>query len=181
MTTPPPPPADSLLAQASRLGWPGFLFAFGLVLASYPARNPDLWGHLAAGREAWSSLRLAETVTPLFDLLMYSGDALGGGPLLVGVKAVLIGLLGVALFEAARGPTGRLVPATVVGLALLPVSLRANLQPQVATYLLLGLSALWLRRHPGPPTLPAWGPLAAGFVAWANLDGGVVYGLRRSR
>ncbi len=172
--TPPPGPR---LPQASRLAWPAYLFALGLLLASYPARNPDIWGHLAAGRDAWSAHVLADTVTPLFDLLAYAGDAAGGGALLVFVKAAAVGLLGVGLFVAARGPSGRLLPAAVVGLALLAVSLRANLQPQTATYLLLGVTALWLSRHPARPTLRDSWPLVALFVAWANLDRGVVYGL----
>ena len=172
--TPTPGPR---LPRASRLAWATYLFVFGLLLASYPARNPDIWGHLAAGRDAWTTQRLADTVTPLFDVLAYAGDAVGGGALLVFVKAAGLGLLGVALFEAARGPSGRLLPAAVVGLALLAVSLRANLQPQSATYLLLGVTSLWLTRDAGPPTLRGCWPLAALFVAWANLDPGVVYGL----
>ncbi len=176
MPTLTPPPAPRL-PPASRLAWPAFLFAFGVLLASYPARNPDIWGHLAAGREAWSALRLADTATPLFDLLAYAGDAVGGGVLLVSVKAAALGLLGVALFEATRGPSARLLPAAVVGLALLAVSQWANLRPQAATYLLLGLAAWWLTRHPGPPTLRQWWPLVVLFAVWTNLDRGVGYGL----
>ena len=88
-----------------------------------------------------------------------------------------MGLLGVLLYETARSYSFRVLPAVVVGLALMAVSLRANLQPQAVTYLLLGATTFWLTRHRGLPAWPSCWPLLVLFFAWANLDRGFVYGL----
>ncbi len=175
--SPGPAAAEPPAAWASRLVWPVFLGAFGFLLTSYPARNIDIWGHLVAGRDAVSGVGLGASFTLLFDGLMAAGHAVGGGGLLVFGKAAAMGLLGVLLYETARSHAFRVLPAVVVGLALMAVSLRANLQPQAVTYLLLGATTYWLARHPGPPAWSGCWPLLVLFVAWANLDRGFVYGL----
>ncbi len=167
-------------ASGGRFGhvaWPSFLFAFGFLLASYPARNTDIWGHLAAGRDAGAELRGGSSFTLLYDVLAYWGYALGGGFLLVFGKAVAMGLLGVVLYQTAKSHSMRALPAAVVGLVLLSLSLRANLQPQSAGYLLLGLLLLCLDRHHGEPTRFGGWLLFGLFLAWVNLDRGFVYGL----
>lgn len=177
-----PPPTSSDAAEPpapwpSRLIWPVFLAAFGFLLTSYPARNIDIWGHLVAGRDAMSGLGLGTSFTPLFDLLVAAGHAAGGGGLLVFGKAAAMGLLGVLLYEAARTHSYRVLPAVAVGLSLMAVSLRANLQPQAVTYLFLGATVFWLTRHRGLPAWRSCWPLLVLFAAWANLDRGFVYGL----
>ena len=169
--------AEPPASWASRLVWPVFLGAFGFLLTSYPARNIDIWGHLVAGRDAASGVGLGASFTLLFDGLMAAGYAVGGGGLLVFGKAAAMGLLGVLLYETARSYSFRVLPAVVVGLALMAVSLRANLQPQAVTYLLLGATTFWLTRHRGLPAWPSCWPLLVLFFAWANLDRGFVYGL----
>src|SRR5262245_29816374 len=94
------------------LQWlPGlFLAVFAALLASFPARNPDLWMHLAAGRDlAWGS-HLAATAPPpspdlqvnrtwLFDLLSYSVYGLLGGRGLLFAKVLLVVVLALLLFR----------------------------------------------------------------------------------
>src|SRR5260221_14796833 len=71
-----------------------FIVLFGFLLASSPARNPDLWGYLAAGRDlsqgrAPLSPELAAAPGWLFDLACYAIHAVGGGAGLVLAKAAL--------------------------------------------------------------------------------------------
>ncbi len=207
------------IGSRAKFVWPLFLIAFGFLLASFPARNPDVWGHLANGRSALNHLELRDSFTPLFDAILFAGHALGGEFLVVFTKALSVGLLGVILFNTSRlvlrhidglgsepdalatlsrqtsltrpapketipnhwrdQPLGSLgVSALIVGLALLAVSLRANLQPQTATYLLLALTAFGLQRFGTRPMRKLdWAFLALLALAWVNLDRGFVYGL----
>ena len=161
----------------SHRAWPLFLFAFGFLLTSYPARRVDVWSHLVAGRDIGTELNLSSSVTPLFDLPLYLGFTIGGGFLVVLVKAILMGLLGIVLYNCAKTPIMRVIPAVVIGLVLLAISLRANVQPQTGTYLFLGITLFWLTRHQVVPSWRHLMPLFALFLVWANLDRGVVYGL----
>jgi hypothetical protein len=167
--------------------------ALALLLASFPARNGDLWMHLAAGRllahgEPVSAeavgLPAGQRVTAhwLYDLLSYGVYALAGGAGLVLVKAALV--VGIALLLLRLSWTGRgwWVPAFCTALALLAMSTRLLLQPATLSYLFLAL-ALWFvrERGQGPAKqpvrlLPPW-PLFVLFVAWANADGWFVLGL----
>ena len=163
----------------SRLAWPIFLFVFGFLLASFPARNFDIWGHLATGRSWGTDLNGVPSFTSLFDIIVYVGYALGDGSLLVFLKALSMGLLGVVLYRTAKSSTTTpILPAVVVGLILMTISLRTNLQPQTATYLLLGLTVFWLSRNPLLPTRTGnWLLIGLFLACWANLDRGFVYGL----
>src|SRR6516162_2844463 len=62
----------ALPVAPGRLGWTGLLFVavFAFLLASFPARNSDLWTHLVAGRQ------LAEKLPALGSL--FSQLAAGG-------------------------------------------------------------------------------------------------------
>ncbi len=164
-------------SSPSHRAWPLFLFAFGFLLTSFPARRIDVWNHLLAGRGIGSELNLSTSYTPLFDLPLFLGFTIGGGFLVVLVKAILMGLLGVVLYNCVKTPSKPVIPAVVIGLVLLAISLRANVHPQTATFLFLGITLFWLKRH---PVLPSWReswPLFVLFLVWANLDRGFVYGL----
>ncbi len=165
------------LGSFAKFVWPLFLLAFGFLLASFPARNPDVWGHLANGRAVFSELELRTSFTPLFDAILFAGHALGGEFLAVFTKALSVGFLGVILFCTSRRSSVRL-SVIILGLALLAISMRANLQPQTATYLLLGFTAFGLKRFGTRPLRKLdWALLALLAIAWVNLDRGFVYGL----
>ncbi len=143
------------------LGLLVLIFAF--FVASFAARNSDLWMHLAAGRlmaqgqYAFGADPFAFT-TPrtgwtwinhawLYDWLIYRiAEAAGGietpvgGAVLVAIKAVLITILaGVMLWTSRRGHT-LWVPAVVVALALLTMSPWLLLQPVCLSVLFLAIT-----------------------------------------
>ncbi len=154
-----------------------FVGLFGVLLTSYPARNLDVWSHLADGRDLF---RAGGGFKPtwLYDLgthLVYS--VLGGGGL-AAVKALLCG--GVAVLLLRLGAvSGWRAAVAVIGLAVLAMSHRMLLQPQTASVILLAVG-LWLTYRQGATRAgrfwPGW-PLAVHFVVWANTDHWFVLGL----
>jgi hypothetical protein len=168
--------------------------ALAFLLASFPARNNDLWMHLASGRLAAQGQHpfgTAANIPPdlrarpawLYDLVCYGLYSLAGGTGLVLAKALLVAGLAVVLVYLSRPGRGWWVAVACTALALLAMGTRLLLQPATVSCLLLAL-ALWFVRPreagggPGPPSgwLPAW-PLLVLFVIWANLDGWFVLGL----
>jgi tetratricopeptide (TPR) repeat protein len=186
-----PPAHPPGVSAPARPGWLAMLFlsALAFLLASFPARNSDLWQHLAAGRQLARG-ELSFGPSWLYDLLGYGLYSALGGPGLVFVKALLVVALALVLLRLSRSGPGWWVPAACTALALLAAGTRLLLQPVTVSYLFLAL-ALWLL-HPGtkaegrsaeelpPPSgsglLRLW-PLLVLFVLWANVDGWFVLGL----
>src|SRR5579885_692079 len=135
---PPPerrPPARE--AESGRLGG-ALVFlvaALAFLLASFPARNGDLWLHLAAGRllahgespfAAGAGLPVNVPAGPgwAYDLLTYAlYSALGGAGLVV-LKALLVVGLALILTRLGRAGRGWTLPAFCAALALLAMSTR---------------------------------------------------------
>ncbi len=166
------------------------------LLASTPARNSDLWLHLASGR------RLAEGASPrqadpfssgaagtawvnhswLADAALYGLHWLGGGRALVVAKALVVAALAALFFAFRRrgvpaGPLAPLAAAAVVALGpWLP------LQPALLSPLGVALT-LYLLERPGLVAPERAGRARAQrwllvplFALWANLDGWFVLG-----
>jgi tetratricopeptide (TPR) repeat protein len=161
-----------------------FIFLFAFLLASFPARNPDLWGHLASGRDlahgrvpAISASRAADgraDSTWVFDLACYAIFSAAGPIGLVVAKAALAGALAIVLLQLSRSGPGWLIPAFCTGLAVLTLGSRLLLQPATASYLFLGLALWLLRPGTGRPSVA----LLVGLMAvWANTDRWFVVGL----
>jgi hypothetical protein len=183
------------------VAWPGWFagvdaalavlaVTLGFLLASFAARNSDLWLHLAAGKRLVAgeyrfgsdpfSYTAADRVwvnhSWLFDLgayLLYGG----AGFVLVFVKALAVAAAA-ALLLAIRRPAFPLWPWTIcVTLALLSAAPRLQLQPYTASFLMLALTLFLVFRLPSPPG--SWRlPVAVGatFWFWANLDSWFVLG-----
>jgi hypothetical protein len=178
-------------ASAGRFGWlPAVYFAvFAGLLASFPAQNSDLWGHLAAGRDlahGQQPLGGAAAPTPwLYDLATYGLYSVLGGRGLVACKVLLVVGLGLVLLRLC-GSRGWLATACTA-LALLAMSTRLLLQPATVSYFFLALTLLVLMPN------AARGPRTEGegedssalrilwliplFVAWVNLDSWFLLGL----
>ncbi len=165
--------------------------ALAFLLASFPARNPDLWQHLAAGRRVAHGA-ITSGADPahgaradefwLFDLLCYGFYSAVGGTGLVLAKALLVVTTALVLFRLSRAGSGWILPAACTALALLAMSTRLLAQPATVSYLFLSLT-LWALRERGgadadrpPSPLPPW-PLACLFLIWANVDSGFLVGL----
>lgn len=170
-----------------------FIATFAFLLGSFPARNSDLWWHLAAGRDvAQGQIPFDRSVLPsadpdpgptwLYDLVSYGVYSVAGGAGLVFAKALLVVGVGVVLLRLSRTGAGWWLPVTCTVLALLAMGTRLLLQPVVASYLLLALTLLVLKdrdeTHPNRPVpfLPPW-PLALLFAVWANVGSWFVIGL----
>lgn len=171
-----------------------FLAALVLVLASGPARNSDVWMHLATGRAlcngeagpsvdpfAYTTAGLSWT-NPcwLSDLAAYGLYKAVGSSGLVVVKAVSIVLLaGVLLAICWRGPV-RWLAVLSVAIALVALGPFLELRPIIVSYLMLGLTLWWMvrvahRAEQAAPASAALGflrylPLVLLFAVWANLD-----------
>ncbi|HEY1859784.1 MAG TPA: hypothetical protein VGG61_05500, partial [Gemmataceae bacterium] len=179
-----------------------FVLALAFLLASFPARNSDVWMHLANGRllahgadSIGSDLRLPLVglrVSPtwLYDLVCYGLYSLLGGAGLVMFKAVLVAGVGLLLLRLSWTGQGWWVPAACTALALVAMSIRLLLLPATFSYFFLALT-FWCLQPRAPqiaggtrerpsdssPSFPSAWPLLVLFAIWVNLDGWFLLGL----
>jgi hypothetical protein len=157
------------------------LLVLAFALASFAIQNSDFWMHLATGRALTRGTYnvfaandpfsyTTEGVRWINHSWLYDWGAYGlyrllGGPGLVVLKGVLIVLLAIVLFQIRRAGQSLWAPVVCVGVALLALSPRLQLQPVIFSYLFLGITLLVLTRAGnGPDRLPVL------FALWANLD-----------
>jgi tetratricopeptide (TPR) repeat protein len=173
----------------------GLLLLLAFLLASFPARNTDVWRHLAAGKQLLAgNYRLgtdpfASTTNDvtwvnhswLYDLITYAIYQAAGGPGLVVFKALLIALLAAVLLRLSRSGPDPWPAIFCTTLALIAVAASVPLQPVCVSYLFLALTLLFLERAhqhsselasgvPLAQQLRPYVPLLVLFVFWANLD-----------
>jgi hypothetical protein len=167
-----------------------FVVVLAFLLASTPARNSDLWLHLAAGRSlvrgqaTFGTDPFASTTTGVFwvnhswlsDALLYAIHELGDGRALVIAKAVLVaGLAGLFLCFRRRGDRLGIV-ALAAAAAILALGPWLVLQPVLFSLLGVVLTLYLLER----PSLTdgsraerarsqRW-LLVPLFALWANFD-----------
>jgi hypothetical protein len=185
--------ADTASSQRLPLRMVFFTAALAFLLASFPARNSDLWAHLAAGRHfvnsGFSFSAVPETFASsethqgwLYDVLVYGVCSATGGLGLVFSKALVVVALALVLLSLSRAGPGPWVPLACTTLALLAIGIRLLLQPATLSYLLLALTLFVLhhraksKRSELPSFLPPW-PLMALFAVWVNLDDWFIVGL----
>jgi hypothetical protein len=170
------------------------------LLASFLARNSDLWMHLASGRlmaqgeYVFGHDPFAYTTEGqrwvnhswLFDRLLYAAyQAVGNpdpavwGPTLVFLKALLVTAAAAILLGIRRRGQGLWLPAVCTAVAVFAMSSRMLLQPVCFSYLFLAATVSLLHRADpagdGPAPRPAldWRflvPLPFLFALWVNLD-----------
>ena len=186
-----PETAPQALAWPSWFAAADFLLAalavvLAFLLASFVARNTDLWVHLAAGQRllageyrpgtdpfsysaadrAWVNHSLLYDVAAY---LMFRVDP--SGALLVAVKALAVALA-IGLLLSLRRPAYPLWPwAAVAIVALLAAAPRLHLSPLIGSFLLLAVTLVLIFRMPHRPN--SWRfPIAIGatFWLWAMVD-----------
>jgi tetratricopeptide (TPR) repeat protein len=156
-----------------------FVGLFAVLLASFPARNLDLWKNLADGRDLLRGMR-GPSPTWLYDVTTYLLFSIGGVAL-AGAKALLCGTVAVLMFRLAGARLGWRIPLAVTGLAVLAMASRMILHPATVSLLFLAV-CFWLvhrqeARIPREKSIwPAW-QLIVLFVIWANVDARFVLGL----
>jgi hypothetical protein len=158
-------------------------WSFGFAAVS----SSDLWWHLAAGRWIWEHRALPATDSWSFtaagrpwinhewlaDVVYHGWARAFGEPALVYWKWGVIVAAGLVLFHALRRLTGS-APASWAGVLLAAGLATSFLDIRPHLYTLLGYAlvlALTLPRE-----RPSWA-LPAVFLVWANLHGGVIFGL----
>ena len=167
------------------------IFAVLIAALSKTVVDPDLWGHLVAGRDTvaagWPPGRDAYSFTSdrpwvnhswLGDVLLWAAWAVGGGAGLALFKlALVLAIVLVVRREIVRSGAGPLQTALL--LALLALGIYAHAQtarPQLYSLLLFaGLLAVVSRADEPQERALALAP--AIMVAWGNLHGGWVVGL----
>jgi tetratricopeptide (TPR) repeat protein len=156
-----------------------FIALFGVILASFPARNVDVWRHFADGRD--SIRRATFTSTWLYDLVTYGVFTVAGGTALAALKAATCGVIALLLLRLARLDRGWQIALAATGLAVLAMGSRLLLQPATVAVLLLAilLGILRGREKDGPATEGVWPDwrLVLLLAVWANVAGWLVIGL----
>jgi hypothetical protein len=161
-----------------------FVSTFAFLLASFPARNSDLWMHLASGRrivEGHYPFGADSGLVPwLYDLICYVAYASVGGTGLVVLKALLVVGIALVIWRLSRLRGGLWLSALGTILALVAMGPRLLVQPGTVSYLLFAV-CLWivLRRADDATSRPSLlsGPLVVLFVVWANIDSGFIIAL----
>jgi hypothetical protein len=171
------------------------VLVLGFLIASFAARNSDLWMHLAAGRDLLGrkyDLRhdpYAFTTgggpwvnhSWLSDVIFYGVYSLADGAGLVVFKALLVTLLAWVMLQVRRPGQSVWVPAACTAVALVAMSHRLLLQSTVISFLFLALTVYLLARerrpevipssrHPVTPSSRHFWLLPPLFALWANLD-----------
>ncbi len=153
-----------------------FLAIFALVLASVPARHPELLQAFANGRDLLAGAVRPATGWP-FELAAFGLARTIGDASLVPLKALAMGFVAVLLARF-RGANGAPATAIVVGLASLAMNHRIPLGPPVASVFFF---AILLRRDANAaaserPRRIDW--LGLGLVAlWANVHDWWMFGV----
>ena len=156
MTDPIALPPSSSRPASHRLSWLDVLsltlvVGLAFIVASFAARNSDLWQHLATGRSiatgqfAFGTDPFAYTTEGavwvdhswLFDLALYQTYQSLGGPAVVAIKALGVALLAVLLLRFRREGASAGVVVTCVLLAIVAMSPRFLVQPVVVSLVLL--------------------------------------------
>jgi hypothetical protein len=190
-----PTEANSPQGEAKPLEWPSwfagadFLLAalavtLAFLLASFVARNSDLWLHLAAGQRLLAgeyrpgtdpfSYSAADRAWVNHSLLFDAGAYLAYriSPVVLVVLKALAVAVAFGLLLAMRRPGYSLWPwAAVAGVAILAVAPRLVLNPLLGSMVLLSVTLFLLFRMPHRPN--SWRfPIAIGitFWVWANVD-----------
>ncbi len=187
----------------------GLVLVLTALLAVFPIRNSDFWLHLATARD-WLGNKFSLGQDPysytgsgtwvnhswLYDLLVYGLFQAFGGPGVVIVKAALLLALVIVMLSIRRRGQSLWLPGVCTAVAVLAMSPRFLMQPEVVSFVLLGVTLLLLMRRdlrPEPeverkrraatpvPWLgeradrPLW-LLVPLFALWVNLDAWFVLG-----
>ena len=180
----------------------GLLLVLAVAVASFAIQNSDFWMHLATGRAiAQRTYDVFAGNDPfsyttesvhwinhawLYDWVLYGLYRLLGGPGLVVLKSIVVGILALVLFQIRRPGQSFWAPVVCVGLTLLALSPRLLFQPTILSFLFLAITLLVLMRtneqhHNAPGRAePArqgrlW-LLPPLFALWANVDAWFILG-----
>jgi hypothetical protein len=181
-----PSRSTRLFTPSKHLRWPKvWCAALIVLLIQRPLSSPDLWWHLARGREVTSGTLFPAHALLTLDL-SNEADWCGGVPFylawtLGGIDTLAaFPLLAAALlvgYAACQIPSDRRRWPAIIGLPLLLWTIRDGLEPGPQLFDLIGMLALWRVVN---SDLSARNRLAAVFLTfalWANLGPRPIWGL----
>jgi hypothetical protein len=167
------------------------VLALAFLAVSFPARNSDLWLHLASGRllserkAVFGADPFAYTTSQvywanhswLFDLGIYRLYNLMDGPGLVILKAALATILAMLLLSIRRPGSSFYLPIVCTTLAIVAAARYTLVQPVFVSSFLLGLTLWLLWKQPSDSEQSSSRPLSASHILllvvcalWANVD-----------
>lgn len=178
-----------LPAPGSSRVWLGIasvpVLALAFLLASFPARNSEIWQHLAAGRGLlagtyWFGVDPFAYTTAgatwvnhawLYDVVLFLVHRCCGERLVI-FNALLATVLAVLMLLSCGWPRTAWTSLLSVALALVCLGPHLALQPTMISYLLLAFTVWWLDRcdRAGDWSLRAQVPLFVAQLFWANSD-----------
>ena len=174
----------------------GLVVLLGFLLASFPVSHADIYTHLHTGRlilagefpfgadpycYTTQGVRWVHNAW-LFDVLIYLVYSLAGGAGLVLFRGLAVAGLLLLLFQIRRRDASLFPVVLSLGLAAVVLSPRLFLRPELASYVLVGVTLFLLWRPPAQPrrrTMQRLRGLTGGrvwvflpplFALWANLD-----------
>lgn len=156
-----------------------------VLLVQRPLSSPDLWWHLARGREVISGTLFPAHALLTLDL-SNEADWCGGVPFylawtLGGIDALAATpLLAAALlvgFAACQIPSGRRRWLAIIGLPLLLWTIRDGLEPGPQLFDLIGMLALWRVVNSDLSARNRLATVFLTFTLWANLGPRPIWGL----
>ncbi|MBI2806491.1 MAG: hypothetical protein HYX68_16035 [Planctomycetes bacterium] len=171
----------------------GLVLVLAFLLASFPARNSEVYRHLATGRAlvegsyTFGTDPFAYTTDGitwvnsswLCDVVLYATHQSCSERLVI-VKAMLVLTLAAFMLMIAGFGKNPWTACLSVALALVCIGPHLILAPQVVSYLFFGFTLWWLirtQRASGPDwSLRAHWPLFLVFGVWANCDGWFLLG-----
>ena len=133
-----------------------FAVAFAALLASFPARSPELWVHLVSGRTLFAQGAFADSW--LLDGLLFASYQVVGPSGLVALKALLLALaVGALAWRASQGAPGW---GVLLAFSLAVLALGPYLALNAFTFSLIFAVGVVLATDAVPGgTRPAVGPL----------------------
>lgn len=181
------PPAATPRARVAAALPMTLVLLLSFVLASVPARNSDVWRHLATGRAlldgtyTFGTDPFAYTTDGvpwinhawLYDALLFGLHHVAGTYLVV-ASAVLVVVLAALMLLAAKPWHSPWTASFSVAVALVAQGPYLRLEPAVLSLVLLGFTLWWLWRIEDAPDAdrPIWThwPLLLAVAVWANCD-----------
>ena len=151
------------------------VLAFAFAAASFPARNSDIWRHLATGRllvqgdYSFGTDPFAYTTQGvywanhswLYDFLLFTGHRVLGDAALVLLKALAVVVLAGLMLHLSGKPGPFWISCGFTLLSVLAISPRLLFQPACFSLLLL-TACLWLLRSGGRAVRTAGGDRSVG-------------------
>jgi len=144
-----------------------FAVAFAALLASFPARSPELWVHLVSGRTLFAQGAFADSW--LLDGLLFASYQVVGPSGLVALKALLLALaVGALAWRASQGAPGW---GVLLAFSLAVLALGPYLALNAFTFSLIFAVGVVLATDavPGGTRAGGWAALACGLLWLAAM------------